>query len=179
MTTGQTPPKSGRRLSKRNRNAIKALYQTRSKMITVNLGKKLQSAKLGNEDNACAHFTRLMDLQEQLTSMGKILDDDEFVSILLGSLPPSYSPTIGGINAAADSTGNAINPTKLFDSSQTSMTAARFTRTKMAQTRPFPRQLKSNATSITLNATTATRWGTTSLIAVMNSMYSHQGRSQD
>jgi hypothetical protein len=40
--------------------------------------------------------------------MGKTLDDNEFTSILLGSLPTSYAPTIGGINAAADSTGNAI-----------------------------------------------------------------------
>jgi hypothetical protein len=88
--------------------AVKAIYQTRSKMITVDLGKKLQSARLGDEDDAHAHFARLVDLQEQLASMGKTLDDDEFASILLGSLPTSYAPTIGGINAAADSTGNAI-----------------------------------------------------------------------
>ena len=77
-------------------------------MITVDLGKKLQSAKLGDEDDACAHFTQLMDLQEQLASMGKTLDDNEFASILLGLLPPSYSPTIGGINAVANCTGNVI-----------------------------------------------------------------------
>ena len=46
--------------------------------------------------------------------MGKTLDDDEFASILLGSLPPSYSPTIGGINAAADSTGNAITSNQVI-----------------------------------------------------------------
>ena len=95
-------------------NAIKALYQTRSKMITVDLGKKLQNTKLGDKDNAQAHFTQLMNLREQLASMGKTLNDDEFASILLGSLPPSYSPTIGGINAAADSTGNAITSNQVI-----------------------------------------------------------------
>jgi hypothetical protein len=88
--------------------AMKAIYQTRSKIITVDLGKKLQSARLGDEDDAHAHFTWLVDLREQLASMGKTLDDDEFASILLGSLPTSYSPTISGINVAADSTGNTI-----------------------------------------------------------------------
>jgi hypothetical protein len=87
---------------------VKAIYQTRSKMITVDLSKKLQSARLGNEDDAHTHFTWLVDLQEQLASMGKTLDNNEFASILLGSLPTAYVPTIGGINVAADSTGNAI-----------------------------------------------------------------------
>ena len=77
-------------------------------MITVDLGLKLQNIKLGNKDDAQAHFIQLSDLQEQLASMGKTLDDDEYASILLGSLPPSYSSVIGGLNAAADSTGNTI-----------------------------------------------------------------------
>jgi hypothetical protein len=42
--------------------AMKAIYQTRSKMITVDLGKKLQSTRLGDEDDACAHFAWLVDL---------------------------------------------------------------------------------------------------------------------
>ena len=33
-------------------NVVKALYQSRSKMITVDLGTKLQNIKLGDEDNA-------------------------------------------------------------------------------------------------------------------------------
>ena len=50
-----------------------------------------------------------MDLQEQLASMGKILDNDEYTTVLLGSLPDSYDNVTGGLNAAADSTGNPIN----------------------------------------------------------------------
>ena len=89
-------------------NTVKAIYQTRSKMHKVDLGKKLQNAKLGDEDDAHAHFTWLVDMREQLAAMGKNLDDDKFASILLGSLPPSYAATVGGINAAADTTGNAV-----------------------------------------------------------------------
>ena len=89
-------------------NTIKAHYQSRSKMITVDLGTKLQDTKLGDEDDTQAHFTRLLDLREQLASIGKILDDTKFASLLLNSLPASYEATIGVINAAADCTGNPI-----------------------------------------------------------------------
>ncbi len=43
-------------------NAVKAIYQTRSKMITVDLGKKLQGTKLGNDEDARIHLTILLDL---------------------------------------------------------------------------------------------------------------------
>jgi hypothetical protein len=54
--------------------AVKAIYQTWSKMITVNLGKKIQSTKMGDDNDAQAHLTLLLDLQEQLASMGKNYD---------------------------------------------------------------------------------------------------------
>ena len=95
-------------------NTMKSIYQTRSKMHKVDLGKKLQNAKLGDEDDAHAHFTWLVNMREQLTAMGKNLDDNEFTSIVLGSLPPSYVATVGGINAAADTTGNAITSNQVI-----------------------------------------------------------------
>ena len=46
--------------------------------------------------------------------MGKTLDDDEYISILLSSIPPSYLSIIGGLNAAADSTGNPITSNQVI-----------------------------------------------------------------
>jgi len=91
-------------------NTLRALYQTRSKMIMVNLGKKLQNIKCSNDDDVHAHFTKLNNLREQLSAMGKILGDDEYASILLGSLPTSYEPTTSAINTAADLSGTDITP---------------------------------------------------------------------
>ena len=91
-------------------NAIKDIYQSRSKMITVVLGKKLQNTKLEEDEDARAHFTKLSDLREQLASMGKNYDDDEYASILLGSLPSSYEPTISAINAAAYLSNTTVTP---------------------------------------------------------------------
>jgi hypothetical protein len=75
---------------------MKAIHQ--SKTITTKLQKILQNIKLEEVGDACTHFTGLLDLQEQLASMGKSWDDDEFTSILLDSLPPSYEMVINAIS---------------------------------------------------------------------------------
>jgi gag-polypeptide of LTR copia-type len=95
-------------------DAIKEIYQKRSKMITVDLGRKLQSTKLSDNEDARAHFTHLSDMREQLSSMGKTIDDDEFASILLGSLPPSYDSTVSAINAAADQMDTSVAPDRVI-----------------------------------------------------------------
>jgi gag-polypeptide of LTR copia-type len=79
-------------------------------MIMVDLGKKLQSIKCGDNEDVHAHFTKLNDLHEQLLAMGKILGDDEYASILLRSLPTSYEPTTSAINAATDLSSTDITP---------------------------------------------------------------------
>jgi hypothetical protein len=91
-------------------DAIKEIYQKQSKMITVDLGQKLQGTKLGDDEDARAHFIQLSDMKEQLASMGKIIDDDEFASILLRSLPSSYESTVNAINAAADQADTTVAP---------------------------------------------------------------------
>ena len=91
-------------------NTLQALYQTRSKMIVVDLSKKLQNIKCSDDDDVCTHFTKLDNLHEQLSAMGKILGNNEYASILLGSLPTSYEPTTSAINAAADLSGTDITP---------------------------------------------------------------------
>jgi transposase InsO family protein len=95
-------------------DAIKEIYQKRSKMITVDLGRKLQGTKLGDDEDARLHFTHLSDMKEQLASMGKTIDDDEFASILLGSLPPSYESTVNAINAAADQADVSVSPDRVI-----------------------------------------------------------------
>jgi hypothetical protein len=87
---------------------MKAMHQ--SKMITISLQNILQNIKLEEAGDARTHFRGLMDLRELLTSMGKDWHDDEFTSILLDSLPPSYEIIINAINAATDITGVTAMP---------------------------------------------------------------------
>jgi hypothetical protein len=95
-------------------DAIKEIYQKGSKMITVDLERKLQGTKLGDDEDTRAHFTQLSNMKEQLASMGKIIDDDEFASILLGSLPSSYKSTVNAINAAADQADTTVAPDRVI-----------------------------------------------------------------
>ncbi len=90
--------------------ALKAIYQMKTKMSVVDLGQKLQNIRCEEDGNIHTHFNQLSDMREQLASMGKTTDDNKFVSILLASLPPSYKTTQSTINAAADMSGTNITP---------------------------------------------------------------------
>ena len=94
--------------------AIKGIYQTRSKMITVDLGKKLSSTKLEEDGDARAHLTKLSQLREELSAIGKTIDDEDFAEIILGSLPSSYESTINAINAAADTVAAAVTSDRVI-----------------------------------------------------------------
>jgi hypothetical protein len=80
-------------------NTLQSIYQIRSKMIMVDPGKKLQSIKCSDDKDVCAHFTKLDDSCEQLLAMGKILGNNEYALILLGSLPTSYELTTSTIKS--------------------------------------------------------------------------------
>jgi transposase InsO family protein len=91
-------------------DALKKLYEGRTMLILIDLGRRLQTTRCGEEDNVCEHFERLAEMCEQLAAMGKSVSDNEFASILMGSLPSSYAPTLSGIAAAAEI--SATTPTE-------------------------------------------------------------------
>ena len=94
--------------------AVETFYLSRTKYIRVDLDKKLQNAKLDSEGDVRAHFMSLTDLREQLSSMGKHYDEDEFAAILLGSLPSSYESTISAMNAVAYQINADITPDQVI-----------------------------------------------------------------
>ena len=48
----------------------------------------------GDKDNIVAHFAALQTMQEDLAAMGQRLEDNDFYTIIMGSLPGSYDPYI-------------------------------------------------------------------------------------
>ena len=83
-------------------DALKKLYKGCTTLILVDLGRQLQTTHCAEEDRVCEHFEWLADLREQLVAMGKSVFDAKFASILMGSLPPLYQPTLSGISTAAE-----------------------------------------------------------------------------
>jgi transposase InsO family protein len=81
---------------------LRRLFEGRTTLILVDLGRRLQTTRCAEEESVCEHFEKLATMREQLAAMGKSVPDTEFASILMGSLPPSYASTLSGIAAAAE-----------------------------------------------------------------------------
>ena len=89
---------------------LKKLFEGRTTLILVDLGRHLQTTHCAEEDSICKHFEWLTDLHQQLAAMGKTVPDSKYASILMGSLPPSYQPTLSAISVAAEMSGTTPTP---------------------------------------------------------------------
>ena len=88
---------------------LKKLYERRTILILVDLRREIQTMCCAEEDSVRDHFNYLSDLHKQLAAMGKSMPDSKFTSILMGSLPPSYQPTLTGIATITEL--SAMTPT--------------------------------------------------------------------
>ena len=89
-------------------DALKVLFEGRTQMIVVDLHRQIQSMKCGEDNNVCTHFDNIANLREQLAAMGKSIPNDEYVSILLGSIPSNYEATISTMSTTATLTNAAL-----------------------------------------------------------------------
>src|ERR1700678_4359445 len=79
-------------------------------MVAIDLRLKLQSIKCCDNEDVRTHFSKLAEMNERLASYGVTLTDHEYASILVGSLPSIYDPTLSSILAAAKLSKTALNP---------------------------------------------------------------------
>ncbi|TFY61298.1 hypothetical protein EVG20_g7113 [Dentipellis fragilis] len=91
-------------------DSLKKIFEGRSRMIVVDLRRKLQSQKCGEKDNVRTHFDDLADLREQLTAMGDTISENDYTTILLGSLPSTYDSTITAMTATAAINDKEMKP---------------------------------------------------------------------
>src|SRR6266702_238326 len=91
-------------------DALRALFEGRVQMIVVDLCWQLQTLKCREEDNVCTHFETIANLHKQLAAMGKSIPDEEYASILLGSLPTAYDATTSAMSTTASLTNTDLTP---------------------------------------------------------------------
>jgi hypothetical protein len=77
---------------------LKKLYHNTSESWILNLTSYLHNLKLSNNQEIAPHLTKLKDMCNDLESLGKTLEDNEFVHIILHNLPSSYQPFIRGLD---------------------------------------------------------------------------------
>lgn len=76
-------------------------FQNKSRMVSIDLRHRMQDKKVGNKDDLRAHFDELCTMRENLASMGHPPTDEEFYSIILGSLPDSYDTYVSAVLATS------------------------------------------------------------------------------
>ena len=89
--------------------------EKKSRMVTVDLRRKLQVEKFSEHGDMCALLNKLQMLHEDLASMGASITDEDFTSIILRSIPPSYDTYIAAITAKSTLLNQVLTPTNLID----------------------------------------------------------------
>ena len=89
---------------------LKKIFEGRTRSLLIDLGRKLQNTKCGEDDDVRAHFESLANFREQLAAMGQSISDDQYTNTLMSSLPPSYDANISIITTNADMSSATITP---------------------------------------------------------------------
>jgi LTR polyprotein gag-polypeptide-like protein len=95
-------------------DTLKALFEGKSRTLLIDLGRKLQNMHCGNNEDVCAYLEKLADLHERLFTFGRTVDNNEYVSVLIGSLPTSYDTTINTLTTSCDVTNTDITLTAVI-----------------------------------------------------------------
>ncbi|THH04537.1 hypothetical protein EW146_g10150, partial [Bondarzewia mesenterica] len=84
------------------------LAEKQGKMVEIDVHCRLHDSRCQEGGNIRAHLDMLISLQDQLTGMGSALTDNDFVAVILSSLPKSYKSLISILTSMA-----MVNQTKL------------------------------------------------------------------
>jgi hypothetical protein len=103
--------------------ALKKDFQNKSRMISVDLRRRLQQQNCAEKGDIRLHFDTLRLMREDLASMGHSPSEDDFYAIVIGSLPPSYDPYISALNATSSVLGTSYPQTTSCILSPTSTNA--------------------------------------------------------
>jgi gag-polypeptide of LTR copia-type len=89
-------------------------FQKKSRMVSVDLRRRLQQEKCVEKGDICTHFLNLRTMRENLASMGHPPSDDDMYAIALGSLPPSYNSYISAVSTTSSVLGTIISADALM-----------------------------------------------------------------
>src|SRR5277367_4131411 len=95
--------------------AVRNQREKKSRMVTVDLRRRLQAEKCAEQEDVRAHLNKLQAMREDLASMGGSISDEDFTSIILGSIPLSYDTYIAAITATSTLLNQTLSPTNLID----------------------------------------------------------------
>ena len=89
-------------------------FEKKSRSVAVDLRKRLQDEYCSEKADVRAHFDKLRTMREELAAMGATPPDDDFYSIIMSSMPPSYNAYISAVNGTASVLGTTLSPDDLM-----------------------------------------------------------------
>ena len=87
---------------------------TKSQMHKVDTHHHLQDARCDEGGDIQTHLYTLTQTRDELAGMGVDITNQEFLTIILGSLPPSYRMLLSTVTLAASVTNMMIEPNDLI-----------------------------------------------------------------
>lgn len=89
-------------------------FEKRSKMVSIDLRRRLQELRCADKGDITEHLATIRTMRENLASMGETLTDEDFYSIIMGSLPPSYDSYLSALNATSSVLGKQLTADDLM-----------------------------------------------------------------
>ena len=93
---------------------LKAEYEGQSRSVMVDLGRKFTSTHCGEDDNIHTHFTKLANIHEKLSAIGRKVSHNEYISVLVVSLPDCYDGPINSLINACNATKTNLTHTAVI-----------------------------------------------------------------
>ena len=94
--------------------ALKNNFEQQSRMINIELRKRLHDTHYTENGNMHTHFDNLRTMREELASLGTILSEQDFSAIILGSLSKSYDQFLSAITVTASMLKKDLDPEDLI-----------------------------------------------------------------
>ena len=90
---------------------LKGEFEGKSRSVLVDLGRKFQMTRCSEDDDVRAYFSKLAHLREKLSALGRSVSDNEYIAVLIGSLPSCYDGPIDSLTSSCDVNNVDITPT--------------------------------------------------------------------
>src|SRR3979490_183300 len=84
------------------------------KMVVISIQRQLRNMKCLEDDDLREHLDKAQDLYSRLNDMGAKVSEEEFLDILLSSLPPSYESLMNTLMTSLEEVGKPLDPDNII-----------------------------------------------------------------
>ena len=83
-------------------------------MVVTSLQRQLRNIKCSEEDDLQEHLDKAQDLYARLNKLGAMISEEEFMDIILASLPPSYEAEMNTLTTLLEECDRPLEPDNII-----------------------------------------------------------------